>query len=102
MMFSDVYGINRLGLDTDSPLSIQSFGGAGGGAIELVATNDIIVGSYGKIYMVGEDGSQANEGTSSIRLVLLNQLHSTNYFRWRRRRFRWINCVKCWRCSVIE
>lgn len=37
-------------------------GGHGGGAIELIASNDIIIGNYGKIIMNGGDGEQSSEG----------------------------------------
>jgi len=37
-------------------------GGHGGGAIEFVAANDIIVGHYGKVIMNGGDGEQTSEG----------------------------------------
>lgn len=37
-------------------------GGAGGGAIELIAANDITIGTYGKIVARGGDGEQTSEG----------------------------------------
>jgi hypothetical protein len=37
-------------------------GGDGGGAIEIVAANDVIIGSYGKVLMQGGHGEEASEG----------------------------------------
>lgn len=37
-------------------------GGHGGGAIEVIAANDIVIGTYGHISMRGEDGQQASGG----------------------------------------
>jgi hypothetical protein len=37
-------------------------GGHGGGAIEIVAANDIHIGTYGKFIMNGGDGEQTSEG----------------------------------------
>ena len=37
-------------------------GGHGGGAIELVAANDVLIGNYGKIIMAGGAGEQSSEG----------------------------------------
>ena len=37
-------------------------GGHGGGAIELVAANDLIIGSFGSVFMKGGDGNQTSEG----------------------------------------
>jgi len=37
-------------------------GGHGGGAIELVASNDIFIGTFGKISVRGEDGEQSSGG----------------------------------------
>lgn len=37
-------------------------GGHGGGAIELVAANDIVIGTFGKISARGEDGEQSSGG----------------------------------------
>merc|ERR1711871_96100 len=44
--------------------SSRSFGrgGHGGGAIEIVAANDLIVGEYGKFIVNGGDGEQTSEG----------------------------------------
>merc|ERR1711871_1299629 len=44
--------------------SSRSFGrgGHGGGAIEIVAANDITVGEYGKFIVNGGDGEQTSEG----------------------------------------
>lgn len=37
-------------------------GGAGGGAVELIAINDITIGSFGKLLLRGGDGEQTSEG----------------------------------------
>ena len=37
-------------------------GGHGGSAIELIASNDITIGTYGKIVMKGGNGEQTSEG----------------------------------------
>jgi hypothetical protein len=37
-------------------------GGHGGGAVEFIASNDIIIGPFGRILMRGGDGEQAAEG----------------------------------------
>lgn len=37
-------------------------GGHGGGAIEMIAANDMIIGSYGRIIMRGGDAEQTSEG----------------------------------------
>lgn len=37
-------------------------GGHGGGAIEIVAANDIVIGTFGKISMRGGDAEQSSEG----------------------------------------
>ena len=51
------------------PYDINSFlgptngnGGHGGGAIELIAANDIVIGNYGRIIMRGGDAGQTSEG----------------------------------------
>ena len=41
---------------------VDGQGGAGGGALEIVAANDIVVGSFGRILMMGGDGGQTSEG----------------------------------------
>lgn len=41
---------------------VMGRGGSGGGAIELIAANDITVGTYGKIIARGGDGEQTSEG----------------------------------------
>jgi len=53
----------------------QARGGAGGGAIEVVAINDITIGSQGKLLMDAEDGSPGNQyggGGGSGGAVLLS------------------------------
>ena len=42
--------------------SVTGRGGHGGGAIEIVAANDIIIGTHGKIIVDGGDGEQSSEG----------------------------------------
>ena len=37
-------------------------GGDGGGAIELIAANDIVLGSYGRVLANGADGQQSSQG----------------------------------------
>ena len=51
------------------PFEVNSFrgpisgkGGSGGGAIEVVAANDVVIGTYGKIFVKGGDGEQTSEG----------------------------------------
>lgn len=51
------------------PFEINSFkgrtsgwGGHGGGAIEIVAANDIVVGTFGKIVVTGGDAEQSSQG----------------------------------------
>ncbi|CAM9248295.1 unnamed protein product, partial [Ectocarpus fasciculatus] len=41
---------------------VMGRGGAGGGAIELIAANDLIIGTYGQIIARGGDGEQTSEG----------------------------------------
>jgi hypothetical protein len=41
---------------------VSGQGGAGGGALELIAINDIIIGSFGQILMVGGYGQQTSVG----------------------------------------
>lgn len=56
MRSQDVFGINAvLGPTTGR-------GGHGGGAIEVIAANDIEIGSHGKIIVNGGDGDQTSEG----------------------------------------
>ena len=44
-------------------LCVQTFyGGAGGGAIELVAANDLVIGSAGAIHVDGGDAPNLNQG----------------------------------------
>ena len=52
-----------------SPFEINSakgpttgVGGNGGGAIEVVASNDIVIGKYGKFLVNGADGEQSAQG----------------------------------------
>ena len=39
-----------------------AWGGHGGGAIEIIAANDVVVGTYGKIVLRGGDAGQSSEG----------------------------------------
>lgn len=41
---------------------VKGLGGHGGGAIELVAANDVIIGSFGKLLARGGDGEQSSQG----------------------------------------
>jgi hypothetical protein len=41
---------------------VPGFGGHGGGAFEIVAANDIVIGTYGEIIMKGGDGEQTSDG----------------------------------------
>jgi hypothetical protein len=52
------FEINALRDEIISP----GIGGAGGGAFEIIAANDIVIGTYGKILMKGGDGEQTSEG----------------------------------------
>ena len=66
---SDLLGGSGGCMKNQNPFEINSVlgpvsgrGGPGGGAIELVAANDIVVGSYGKIVMKGGDAEQSSGG----------------------------------------
>jgi hypothetical protein len=41
---------------------VSGRGGHGGGALEVVAANDIVIGNYGKLYFNGGDGEQTSDG----------------------------------------
>ncbi len=41
---------------------VTGVGGDGGGAIEIVASNDIVIGKYGKLLVNGADGAQSTQG----------------------------------------
>jgi hypothetical protein len=41
---------------------VSGRGGHGGGAIEIIAANDIVIGTYGAISVRGEDGQQSSGG----------------------------------------
>jgi hypothetical protein len=66
---SDLLGGSGGSMSIASIYAINSFkgvvparGGNGGAAIEIIAANDIIIGSFGKISMRGEDAQQSSEG----------------------------------------
>jgi hypothetical protein len=52
----NTFGINSLKRGT------TGIGGHGGGAIEIIAANDIVVGLFGEIRVDGQDGEQSSEG----------------------------------------
>jgi hypothetical protein len=66
---SDLLGGSGGCMRSQHPFEINSFlgptlgsGGHGGGAIELVAANDLHIGTYGRIIMRGGDGEQTSGG----------------------------------------
>ena len=66
---SDLLGGSGGCMRSQHPFAINSFlgpvtgrGGHGGGAIEIVAANDIIIGTYGRVSMSGGDGEQTSQG----------------------------------------
>jgi hypothetical protein len=65
----DLLGGSGGSMRTGNPFEINSVlgpvngrGGHGGGAIELVAANDLTIGTYGRIIMRGGDGEQTSGG----------------------------------------
>lgn len=66
---SDLLGGSGGCMFSKYPFEINAFrgtlpgrGGHGGGAIEIIAANDITIGSYGQIIVKGGDGEQTSEG----------------------------------------
>lgn len=53
---------------------VDGQGGAGGGAIEVIAINDILIGKFGRIIMMGGDGGQTSEGGGEMEATQ-NDLH---------------------------
>eukprot|EP00605_Chrysophyceae_sp_TOSAG23-4_P001786 GSChrysophyteH1.ASY1.ANO1.1975.1 assembled CDS len=54
-------GINTFGINALKE-GTTGLGGHGGGAIEIIAANDIVVGLYGQLRVDGQDGEQSAEG----------------------------------------
>lgn len=66
---NDLYGGSGGCMRSVHPFDINAYlgpvtgiGGSGGGAFELVAANDIVIGSFGNLYFNGGDGEQTSEG----------------------------------------
>ena len=54
-------GVNAFGINLVKQRT-TGFGGHGGGAIEIIAANDIVVGPFGSLNANGQDGEQSSEG----------------------------------------
>ena len=68
-MLTDLLGGSGGCMRGTDPFEINSlkgrtsgWGGHGGGAIEIVAANDIVIGTFGKLSVTGGDGFQSSQG----------------------------------------